>query len=74
MLRLRFRQYANAAGSVVETGEKQDAMGGRGSLRRWYFGLAVTMSILGLLVIGLGFSTAGVAVYVAAILPLALFS
>jgi hypothetical protein len=74
MLRLRLCQYENAAKSVVETGENRGAIVGRRIRRRWCFGLAVTASVLALLGIGLGFSTAGVAVYVAAILPLAFFS
>jgi hypothetical protein len=74
VLRLRFRQLVNSAGSVVETGDNQGPLVGRGSLRRWCFGLAVTVCTLGLLAIGLGFSTSGIAVYVAAILPLAFFS
>ncbi len=75
MLRLRFRQYEkNAAESVVEAGKDRSVIVGRRIQRRWCFGLAVTASVLALLAISLGFATAGVAIYVAAILPFAFFS
>lgn len=74
MLRLRFRQYEEAAESVIDTGDNRVVIVGRQILRRWCFGLAVTASILALLAIGLGFSTVGVTVYIAAILPFAFFS
>ena len=74
MLRLRFRQYEEAAESVIETGDNRVVIVGRQIRRRWCFGLAVTASILALLAISLGFSTVGVTVYIAAILPFAFFS
>lgn len=74
MLRLRFRQYENAAESAGATDGYSGVIVGRRIRRRWCFGLAVTAGILALLAISLGFPKVGVAVYVAAILPFAFFS
>jgi hypothetical protein len=74
MLRLRFRQYEEAADSVIETGDNRVLIVGRQIRHRWCFGLAVTASILALLAISLGFSAVGVTVCIAAILPFAFFS
>ena len=74
MLRLRFRQYGKAAESVVEVDKNRNVFVGRQTRRRWCFGLAVSASVLALLAISFGFATAGVAMYVAAILPFAFFS
>lgn len=71
---LGFRQYGEVAESIVETGEHGAVVVRRRMLRRLCFGLAVTSSLLALLAMSLGFSTAGVAGYVSAILPFAFFS
>lgn len=74
MLRLRFRQYENAAESVVEAGKNKSVIVGRRNQRRWCFGIAIAAGVLALLAVSLGFATAGIAIYVAAILPFAFFS
>ena len=74
MLQLRFRHGENAAGGVVDTARNGSIIVGRRILRRWCCGIAVVASIVALLAISQGFATAGIAIYVAAILPFAFFS
>jgi hypothetical protein len=71
---LGFREYGDVAEDNVETGKHGAVVVRRRMLRRLCFGLAVTSSVLALLAMSLGFSAAGVAGYVAAILPFAFFS
>jgi hypothetical protein len=71
---LGFRQYGDVAEDRVETGEHGVVIVRRRMLHRLCFGFAVTSSVLALLAMSLGFSTIGVAGYVAAILPFAFFS
>jgi hypothetical protein len=69
-----FRQDGNIAAGGAEPGQHGVVLVRRRTLRRLCFGLAVTSSLLALLAMCLGFSTAGVAGYIAAILPFAFFS
>ena len=70
MLRLRFREYDDAAEKSTNRGEIES----RQTCRRWCSGLAVGASVLALLAISLGFATSGIAIYIGALLPFALFS
>jgi hypothetical protein len=70
MLRLRFREYDEAAEKSTNASEIES----RQTCRRWCFRLAVGAGVLALLAISLGFATFGIAIYIAALLPFALFS
>jgi hypothetical protein len=74
MLRFRFDQDENAADSVVDASKNRSVAIDRRTVHRWFFGLAITASLLALLAVSLGFATVGVSIYVAAILPFAFFS
>lgn len=74
MLRLRFRQYQRPAEAVAEATQDSSAMTGRQIRQRWCVRLAATAGVFALLAISLGFATFGISVYIAAILPFALFS
>ncbi|EIF32857.1 hypothetical protein BCh11DRAFT_00598 [Burkholderia sp. Ch1-1] len=75
MFWMRCRQYRKmAAVNIEHAGRNRSVIVGRQIQRRWCRGLVATASVSTVLAIGSGFTTVGVAISVAAILPFAFFS
>ena len=74
MLRLRLREYDDAAETAAKKRTSTSEIENRQTYRRWCFRLAIVAGVLAVIAIGLGFATFGIAIYIAALLPFVLFS